>query len=423
MSRRHNFDISRTESVLIRLEELVRANSGDDSFSEVFKILLVKLYTEKNNKLLDYSYPDKLLSYFNLTLGYIQKYWPNLLDSNEYETKLSPSHLQICFREISEVVLYDENLESLDIFFEYLVSKSSKGEKGQYFTPRYVIDCCVKMLELKPSDKILDPACGSGGFLFHSLMELKGNTVFPNNIWGFDFDPKAIKVAKTLLTICGGSPNNIYNINSLLKPTGKLDLISPQKDNTSITIEDILRTTTKKFKGFDAILTNPPFAGEIKEGSVIASYDLAKKGRRNERDVLFIERCVELLRPGGKLAIVLPHNKIGGKSYGYVRGWLLSNMRIVSVLSLPRSTFLPHTHQKAEIIFAIKREKPIKISSAVEEEILFLVSECNAKDSKGNLNYKNGSSPSQSAWDKVDHDFDEVLQDFKSFIKKTNIEW
>ena len=132
MARRHNFDKERTESVLIRLEELVRANSGDDSFTEVFKILLVKLYLEKNNLQMDHNDPDEFSSAFNLILRKIQKEWPNLLDSDEHEAKLFSDHLQICFKEISDVHLYDENLESLDIFFEFLVSKSSKGDKGQY---------------------------------------------------------------------------------------------------------------------------------------------------------------------------------------------------------------------------------------------------------------------------------------------------
>jgi len=423
MARRHNFDKERTESVLIRLEELVRANSGDDSFTEVFKILLVKLYLEKNSLQLDHNDPEAFSNAFNLTLRNIQKDWPNLLDSDENDAKLSSDHLQICFREISDVDLYDENLESLDMFFEFLVSKSSKGDKGQYFTPRYVIDCCVKILNLKPSDKVLDPACGSGGFLFHSLTELKESSAFSSNIWGFDFDPRAIKVAKTLLTISGGSPKNLYNINSLLRPSKTPDLIEPEENRPTITAEDILRTTTKKFQGFDAILTNPPFAGEIKENAIINSYELAKKGRKNERDVLFIERCVELLKPGGKLAIVLPHNKIGGKSYAYIRKWLLSHMRVVSILSLPRSTFLPHTHQKAEVIFALKRNKPIKLTADCDEEILFLVSEGNAKDTKGNFIYKKGVDASMPVWDKVEHDLNEVIEDFNEFIKKIKVEW
>lgn len=423
MARRHNFDIARTESILIRLEELVRANSGDDSFSEVFKILLVKLYTEKNEAELSHVDSQEFYSAFNSTLSELQKLWPSLLDTDEHETKLSPDHLQICYREISDVSLFDENLESLDMFFEYLVSKSSKGDKGQYFTPRHVIDCCVKILNLKPSDSILDPACGSGGFLFHSFKELSENTEFASNIWGFDFDPRAIKVAKTLLTISGGTPKNLYNVNSLLRPLKTPDLIENHDNPSSITIEDILRTTTKKFPGFDAILTNPPFAGEIKEEAIISNYELAKNGKRNERDVLFIERCVELLKPGGKLAIVLPHNKIGGKAYSYVREWLLSRMRIISILSLPRSTFLPHTHQKAEIIFAVKRDKPVKISSKTDEEILFLVSEESAKDSKGNFIYKSNVDKSKPVWEKVNHDFNDVISDFEQFIKRTGVEW
>lgn len=417
MAQRHQLNFHQIDTVLIRLEELVRANSGNDTFEEVFKIILVKLFLDKKNKPL-YINKKTLIDEFNSTLREISIEWPNLLTPNEYQTGLSLEHLQVCLNEIQEVDLLENNLASLDAFFEFLVSKTSKGEKGQFFTPRHIIECCVKIIDPKIEDYILDPACGSGGFLFHSLKYSTFNNKTGKNIWGFDFDPKAIKVAKTLITLAGGNTNNLFNINSLLKPLALYPLLDEKKE---MTIEDILRTTTKNFKGFDAILTNPPFAGEIKEQTIIDSYEVSIKGRKNERDVLFIERCVDLLKPQGKLAIILPHNKVGGKNFSYIREWLAKHMQIIAVLSLPRSTFLPHTHQKADIIFALKRKKPIKLPT--KEDILFLIAEKNSKDKKGNLIFKSNSNKSSSHWDEVDHDLNDVVKLFKKFTKEQRISW
>jgi len=421
MPQRHLIDPSRIETVLVRLEELVRANSGDDPFDEVFKIILVKLYSEKTGINLDLN-EIKLQLRFDEMLVAIDKIWPNLLTVNQKRTLLDEEHLRICLHEIETTSFFDEGLVLLDVFFEHLVSHTSKGQKGQFFTPRYIIEFCTKIIAPKSDENILDPACGSGGFLFHSLNYVKNHSnKTSQNIWGFDFDPRAVSVAKTLFSLCGGSADKIFNVNSLLRQSQNSSLLEHDSHEKNITIEDVLRIKTKKFNGFDAILTNPPFAGEIKQQSLINSYDLAKANRRNERDVLFIERCIELLKPNGRLAIVLPHNKIGGKNYSYVREYLMRKMRVVCVVSLPRTTFLPHTHQKAEIIFAKKREKPIK--NIDSEAILFITSEVESKDSKGNLILNKKSNGNVSDWDSIDHDFEECIFQFNQFISETGLEW
>jgi type I restriction enzyme M protein len=188
-----------------------------------------------------------------------------------------------------------------------------------------------------------------------------------------------------------------------------------------LTIEDVLRARSKQFKGFDVVLTNPPFAGEIKEPEILENYQLRRKGRRVERDVLFLERCVRLLRPGGRLAIVLPHNKLGGAMWDYLRQWLLRHMRVVAVLGLGRNTFLPHTHQKTSVVFAVKREKPVR--SADSERILFLISEKDGKDSRGQIIQRVGTTEEDPAWIRADHDLDELASRFHDFVTELGIPW
>lgn len=420
MSKRHVVDSNKIETALLRLDELVRANSGDDPFDEVFKIVLVKLYTEKNK--IDFNGNEEgLLERFNTVLSRIDKDMPNILTDKQKSSSLAQEHLEVCLNEIESISFMDENLASLDMFFEYLVSQNSKGTKGQFFTPRYVIEFCTRIISPKEGDMILDPACGSGGFLFHCLKHNEKNIQnLAYNLWGFDFDSRAVSVAKVLVTLCGGNADNIFKVNSLLKPQTIADELKASGE-TDITIEDILRVKTRNFSGFDIVMTNPPFAGEIKQNSLISSYDLALPNRKNERDVLFIERCIQLLKTGGKLAIVLPHNKIGSASYSYVREYILRNMHVVSVLSLPRNTFLPHTHQKADIIFAKKRPKPLK--KIPDEKILFMTSEIDSKDSKGNILFKTGANNTEFNWNSVDHDFEECIYQFNKFVNDINLEW
>ena len=114
---------------------------------------------------------------------------------------------------------------------------------------------------------------------------------------------------------------------------------------------------------------------------MLANYEVVRRNRRMERDVLFLERCVQLLRPGGRLGIVLPHNKFGGASWSYLREWLIKRVRVVAVIGLDRNAFLPHTHQKTSILFGVKRQKTIR--QPEDEPILFTISESSGKDSAG----------------------------------------
>ncbi len=180
-----------------------------------------------------------------------------------------------------------------------------------------------------------------------------------------------------------------------------------------LTIEDVTRSRTRHHKGFDVILTNPPFAGEVRERHVLDGYHVSQGKPRIERDVLFLERCVGLLRPAGRMAMVLPHNKFAAMEFGETREWLLRRCRVLAVVSLGRNTFLPHTHQKASILFVQRRtsdrEKPR------EERIFFALSEREGKNSKGQLLLRQGSKEEWPAWDRIDHDFEDIVAGFRVF--------
>ncbi|WP_159101974.1 HsdM family class I SAM-dependent methyltransferase [Acetobacter okinawensis] len=430
MAKRHTNRVYDLESMFVRLEELVLANSGENEFEEVFKLLIAKLWDEKNTKTRRFKVRadnNETYSEVHALLREAERAWPGILEPGA-RPGLTPEHLQVCVEALSNHSILDSTFEVLDSFFEFMVSRAAKGTKGQYFTPRYVAELCVRMLAPHSTETVLDPACGSGGFLVHALNhvikheQLKGKLIAnycETKLWGFDIDDRAVRVAKALMVLSGDGKSNIIRVNSLLKEDGNSLLSTQSKDVSTLTVEDVMRTHRRRHKGFDIILTNPPFAGEVRERQMLDSYQVSHGKIRIERDILFLERCVELLRTGGRMAIVLPHNKFAAKEFAKVRSWLIQHCRILAVVGLGRHTFLPHTHQKASILFVQKRAE--RQAATIDENIYFALSEKDGKTSKGKLLLKENRTEDGPIWDRVDHDFDEIVTGFRTFCKQENI--
>lgn len=375
MAKRHEFRPGDWESIAMRLDEIISAHSGEDPFEEALKLLVARLAHEvvgiNDQGFLAHSHDADAVRETNRLIGIAGERWRGILEPGA-ATRLSGPELVRCAAVLHSVRLLADDLVGLDAIFEFIVNKAAKGQKGQYFTPRHVIAEVVGMLRPRPDERVADPASGSGGFLRNALFyEPKCS------VWGFDLDPRASRVARAMMAASGQSAARIMRCDSLRRPNHKL---FPEP---APVIEELMRAQDPKFRGFDIILTNPPFAGDV--GTEYAdSYELAR-GKRVERDVLFIERCVELLKPGGRLAMVLPYNKVGGEQWGYMRQWLMERMKIVGVIGLGRNTFQPHTSQKACVLIGIKRMK--QVTQFRNDEILFFISERDGKDNRGRLLY------------------------------------
>lgn len=422
MAKRHTNQVGDLQSMFLHLEELVLANSGENEFEEVFKLLVAKLWDERCATTLFRAYPDQTET--AKTIGHLlrqaDKNWPGVLE--EPVSRLTPEHLTVCVESLERHTISNEGLEVMDGFFEFLVAKAAKGAKGQYFTPRHVVELCVRMLKPKADETVLDPACGSGGFLVHALNFVRrtltdGETKDYSSakLWGFDIDGRAIRVAKALMVLAGDASANVIRLNSLLQPSTS-GLFG--EEEPSLTIEDVCRSRIRRHKGFDIILTNPPFAGEVREKHLLERYAVAARRPRAERDILFVERCLQLLRPGGRMAIVLPHNKFASESFSHVREWILRNARVLAVVGLGRNTFLPHTHQKASVLFLQKNDEDR--SRTADYNIFFSISEREGKNSKGQfLVRRNGAG---NLWDRVDHDLGEITSGFEEFCAREGLE-
>jgi len=251
----------------------------------------------------------------------------------------------------------------------------------------------VRMLNPTRREYVMDPSCGSGGFLLHAMnwcypadnsdkRELRKHRYAAKYLWGIDFEARAAKTSRALMLIAGDGHTNIFGPDvSSLDPKTWYESASGQAlmqglrqaKLTAVTIPDheILKDDDKAWEyfdelKFDVILANPPFAGEMKDRKMLAHYDLARpalkragddKAPKEERDVLFIERILKMLRPGGRAAIVLPQGKFNNSSLAFIREWILKKARLLAVVGLHPNTFKPHTGTKTSVLFIQKYTK------------------------------------------------------------------
>jgi len=443
--------------ILKILEELVLASAGVDSFNEIFKLIYAKLFDEKearkrkDNEVYFHQSKDPKITFdvINKLFQNACNEWPGIFSSYE-KIELTPGHLSVCVDEFSKIRLLDANLEVIDAAFEYLLPDVAKGKRGQYFTPRHVIDMAVKMLNPKDNEYIIDPACGSGGFLIHAMQYVWSNSLkhadkparsdyASRYVYGIDFDDKPVKIARAMMLIAGDGKSHILKLNSLNTKEWQGD--ESEKERARAELRERLRRFDDydknknnkdnfKYFDFDILLSNPPFAGEIHETPLLKEYDLAKndKGKlRNkmERHILFIERSLDLVRPGGRLAIVLPQGVFNNSNMEYVRNYLLDKARILAVVGLEVNTFKPHTGTKTSVIFLKKwetKEKP-----PTDYPIFMAVSKKSGKDNSGDYVYrkdKDGLLIFDGQGKKIlEHDLDEIAEGFKNFAINEKIDF
>lgn len=389
-----NFDFKK---ILLDLEELVLGSSGVNVFNEIFKIIFAKIWDEKQaievraDQSLEFKwYKDSELTYERINHLFKQaaSEWKGVFDEND-KIKLQKEHLNVCIAPLERKRFLGSNLRIMDDAFEYLLPTEAKKKKGQFFTPRFVIDMCVRMLNPKKNEYVLDPACGSAGFLVHAMewaypaattdeMEIRKSRYAARYLWGVDFEEQAAKTSRALMLIAGDGHTNIFgpDVDTLeprtwyRTPSGKSLMETLKKYNlTKVSIpQDELFTDEdnawRYFEDlqFDVILSNPPFAGEVKVKQQLVHYELAKpamkrakdKQAKEERDVLFIERILKMLKPGGRAAIVLPQGKFNNSSLAFIREWILRKARLLGVVGLHGNSFKPHTGTKTSVLLIQK---------------------------------------------------------------------
>lgn len=375
------------------------AHSGIDEFYEIIRLILAKYFSELEGetRLPNIAECNALLARHAVEIA-------SILDG---EVAIqTPADI---FPEIQRVFgstnITQQDFTALDQAFEQLTSRTYKADKGQYFTPRHVVDMCVEAIDPKPGELVCDPACGSGAFLKSAHSYTAQQHSGSAKLYGFDYSHRACQVARVVSLIGAKSEIVVQQVDSLRFPSRSL------LNETAPSIESFMGAT---FSGFDAIITNPPFAGDLSGEHFISDYDIASHyARRLERDVLFVERCIRLLKEGGRLAIVLPDNKVSSRSFRDLRLWLGKHSRICGVVSLHRYTFLPYTSQKAAVIFAIKKSPSF---TPYDANIHFYRSDAPGKTSNGSFLYRAGSDPNLPPYISLDHDLHEIAAEMRGVM-------
>ena len=406
----------------------------EKAFFELLKLIFSKIWDEKNipHDLSFFVHPSELneVDGQNACKKRIEKIFskvkakfPQIFPKSE-EIDLNPRSLVRIVAELQNFSLLSTDIDIKGKAYEEIVGSNLKGDRGQFFTPRNVMHMAVEMINPKINERVLDPACGTGGFIviamLHAMQKLESEfsdaISLPKLQWGieerkqfddkiaemarsfyfgFDITPELVKASKMNMVMNNDGSGNMLQSDSLLPPfmwsedfrsefaTGINNGL--EDSSKHISAEDI--ASFKNIDFFDVIVTNPPFGSKIviKDTAILEQYELAyiwtKKNRKYNEwlktdklqsgvppEQLFVERCVQFLKPGGRMAIVLPDSILGAPGLGYMRQWLLNETKIIASIDLHQDAFQPHTGVQTSILIIQKKTTEEKQQDAVDNQ-------------------------------------------------------
>ncbi len=383
----------------------------------------------------------------------------DVFDGNE-QIMLSDRGLAFVASELAKYSFLDATVDVKGTAYETIVSNTLKQEAGQFFTPRNIIKCMVEMLDPDQHTRILDPACGSGGFLVMALdyvrrkitrfvypevddlhLEEKANTPEINElvreyaeryIFGFDFDPDLKKAARMNMVMAGDGHANIFNINSLDYPQGAKPDVPLVGAKVKESIQggydkdfnfDKIYTLDNAFGKFDMIFTNPPFGSKVEVDVEIGNrFQL----QSNAPEVLFIEQCYNFLKPKGKMAIVLPDGILGNPNQVDTRKWILKHFKLLASIDLPVESFLPQVGVQASLVFLQKKTSYEQLMPYENDDydVFMAIVDKVGKDRRGVPIYKKDDDGAEllfehvKKWISYDEKGNEIIRQRKERVKR-----
>lgn len=381
------------------------------AFDELCKIIFVKIRDEKRGRKTGEYYDfqikthEKAESVYKRLDAIYQEAKQKDPEVFKESLKIDPEELYTVVGHLQSVSLNKTDLDTKGVAFEQFMEDFFKGKSGQYFTPREIVSFAVKMMDIKNDDLVLDPACGSGGFLLHALDEVRKQAeefnendeaekyrfwhdFAQNNLFGIEINDSIARVAKMNMIIHDDGHTNVIGFDAL-EDVGKM---------------------TEKNRGFeknhfDVIVTNPPFGANVKrsEHPYLEKFALGqngKKSRDNQKtEILFIERCIDFLKPGtGQMAIVLPDGILTNSSLQYVRDFIMERAQILAVVSLPQLAFMHYgAGVKSSLVFIRRKSDNEKLG---KYKIFMAIAECVGYDATGR---------------KAKNDLPEIYNEYKKF--------
>ncbi len=429
------------KQVFNRVHNYIYANQGfqkDKAFEELLKLIFIKVYDEQYSPSLQfYILPgediNKVRERLNKLFKKVQSRYKYIFKGNEI-IELNDTVLKYVVSELQRFSLVDTETDVKGEAYEEIVGPNLRGDRGEFFTPRNVCNMTIEMLfSLIPEDKltspggmkILDPAVGTGGFLIAGVQEIKQlfinrdfrydqlrdlvRDVANANFYGIDFNPFLVKVAQMNMIMHGDGSANIVHANSLEDPS---NWNSEAKEKI-------------KFGEFDLVVTNPPFGTKavIDNPDILSQFELTTFGASSPRtalppEQLFIERCLDFLKPGGYLGIVLPDSILSNPGLKWIREWILKKAYIIASIDLPVETFEPHTGTQTSILI-LKKKTPEQQKLQEDYEIFMAIPEKVGHDRRGNPIYK--TTPDGEI--ELDEDENPIVEDYLPSVARAFKEW
>lgn len=351
----------------------------------------------------------------------VKRAYPDLFKGNE-EITLSDRALAFIVSELSRYDFGRTDVDAKGAAYQEIVGTNLRGDRGQYFTPRGAIRLVVQMLAPKEHERVLDSSCGTGGFLvevlnylnkvFHEEKHVKAgdenteefvsirdrlSNFAAHKLFGADFDPFLVRAAQMNVMMAGNSLGHLYHMNSLEFPVGHLPGLKPARDEIPLSSVDV-------------IMTNPPFGSDIPvtEKTILEQYELARRWERQgdgfvmtqaiktavSPEILFIERCVQWLKPGGRMGIVLPDGILGNPGDEYIRYWILRHCWVLASIDLPVESFIVEANVNILTSLLFLKKKPTEVIQAEDlgqkkdYPVFMAVAEKVGFDRRGNTLYK-----------------------------------
>jgi len=429
-------------SVFKDVEQEVLAHQTVDTFNEIFKIVFAKLYDERVNL-------HNATAVAQFRMGLTEN--ASAVASRVAELfKKAIAKWKDVYRPSDVIELNDNNIayivqalqqyhlirsgDVLGVAFELLVNQEMKGDMGQYFTPRQVVSMMVDMLDPGLEERVCDPAVGSGGFLIYAMRHVyaeidkkwddaddraeQRKDYAQEYLIGMDSDHRLVRVAKAYMIMENDGRSGIHSADSLdydswREPLRK-QILGRSFSSTEIKPGLLVRNRLPT-DGVDLVITNPPFAGAIKVPTTLRQYQLSKddKGKTRkeiERAKLFIERSIDILKPGGRMGIVLPQGLLNNLSDDYVRKFVGDRCRILASIGLHPYTFKPFTLAKTSILF-VRKLRPDEVLAA-DYKIFTAVSQRAGKTRLGRPLFLDDGVT-------LDCDMDEIAAEYRKWRSET----
>lgn len=393
--------MDKIDKKILRIHNYIYANEGlnnTETLEEFLKIFYCKILDENQNNLLATAEQKKVNLIINELFEIVKLKLPSFFYKKE-KINLKEETIRYIINELSDIKFSSISSDIKGHILQKILDRSYRESRGQFFTPAPVIDFIIKFIKPKSHELGCDPACGTGGFLFSALEFIKRNENILNikNLYFYDISKQIIKLVSMRLMFEFSNIHGNYKIK---------DTIAEPIDNN-----------------FDYILSNPPFGsqGKILSPQILSMYELGidEKGKLLKSqvpDILFIEKIIKKLKINGRAAVILPDGDFENPSLQYVRKFLINQVKIDAIISLPDGTFIPYgTGVKSSILFFTKKDSQELTTLKKNNYEIFY-----GKITKLGYSFSKHSKTIYREDGEIDEDYSTVLYNFENKIIAAN---